>query len=103
MKKQNIFTIFAEYLTNIVKNVILYVKTRCVMDTKKDNFNRISQSRVKKINDLISKLQNLINPSFYEYDDEQISKMFDSIQDELDRQKEIFENEKQRKNKRAKL
>lgn len=73
------------------------------METKKDNFNRISQSRVKKINDLISKLQNLINPSFYEYDDKQISQMFNSIQDELDRQKAIFENEKSRKSKRARL
>ena len=73
------------------------------MDVKKENFKRISESRVKKINDLISKLHNLINPSFYEYSDQDIDNMFDEIQKELDRQKEIFINERNKKNKRVKL
>ena len=45
-------------------------KEAMLMSVKSDNFKRISDNRVKKINDLISKLHNLINPSFYEYDDE---------------------------------
>ena len=73
------------------------------MDVKKENFKRISESRIKKINDLISKLHNLINPSFYEYSDQDIDNMFDEIQKELDRQKEIFINERNKKNKRVKL
>ena len=73
------------------------------MDVKKENFKRISESRVKKINDLISKLHNLINPSFYEYSDQDIDNMFDEIQKELDKQKEIFINERNKKNKRVKL
>lgn len=73
------------------------------MDIKKENFKRISESRIKKINDLISKLQNLINPSFYEYDDKEIDEMFESIQNELDRQKQIFLDDKKKKHKRGKL
>lgn len=73
------------------------------MDIKKENFKRISESRVKKINDLISKLQNLINPSFYDYDDKQINQMFESIQNELDKQKQIFLDDKKKRHKRAKL
>lgn len=73
------------------------------MDVKKENFIRISESRVKKINELISKLQNLINPSFYDYDDKQINQMFESIQNELDKQKKIFLDDKKKKNKRGKL
>ena len=73
------------------------------MDVKKENFKRISESRVKKINDLISKLHNLINPSFYEYSDQEIDNMFENIQKELDKQKEIFVNDRKKKNKRVKL
>ena len=39
---------------------------------------------------LISKLHNLTNSSFYEYTDEQIDDMFKEIQKELDKQKNIF-------------
>ncbi len=57
---------------------------------KQQNFKRIAENRTKKIVDLISKLHNLSNSSFYEYTDEQIDKMFDIIQKELDKQKEEF-------------
>ncbi len=67
------------------------------MDVKKENFKRIAENRVSKIIDLISKLHNLSNTSFYEYTDEQIDKIFDSIQKELDKQKAEF---KKSKNKR---
>lgn len=57
---------------------------------KQHNFKRIAENRTEKIVDLISKLHNLSNSSFYEYTDEQIDKMFDIIQRELDKQKEEF-------------
>ena len=57
---------------------------------KQQNFKRIAENRTGKIVNLISKLHNLSNSSFYEYTDEQIDKMFDIIQKELDKQKEEF-------------
>lgn len=73
------------------------------MSVKSDNFKRISSNRIKKINDLISKLHNLINPSFYEYTDSQIDSMFEEIQAELDRQKEIFNKDRAKNNKKVRL
>lgn len=67
------------------------------MDVKKENFKRIAENRVSKIIDLISKLHNLSNTSFYEYTDEQIDKIFDSIQKELDKQKSEFKKTKNKK------
>ncbi len=68
---------------------------------KQQNFKRIAENRINKIVDLISKLHNLSNSSFYEYTDEQIDKMFDIIQKELDRQKEEFK--KKGKNRKIEL
>lgn len=68
---------------------------------KQQNFKRIAENRTKKIVDLISKLHNLSNSSFYEYTDEQIDKMFDIIQKELDKQKEEFK--RNGKNKKIEL
>ncbi len=73
------------------------------MSIKGDNFKRISENRIKKINELISKLHNLNNPSFYEYTDEQIDSIFEEIQNELDKQKEIFEKEKNKGKKKVQL
>ena len=64
------------------------------METKHENFIRISTNRVNKIVDLISKLHNLSNSSYYEYSDEEIMHLFDLIQNEIDRQKELFEKDK---------
>ena len=72
----------------------MWSKGEYTMSVKSDNFKRISENRVKKINDLVSKLHNLINPSFYEYTDAQVDNMFKEIQDELDRQKAIFEKDR---------
>ncbi len=68
---------------------------------KQQNFKRIAENRINKIIDLISKLHNLSNSSFYEYTDEQIDKMFDTLQKELDRQKEEFK--KKGKNRKIEL
>ncbi len=68
---------------------------------KQQNFKRIAENRTGKIVNLISKLHNLSNSSFYEYTDEQIDKMFDIIQKELDKQKEEFK--RKGKNKKIEL
>ena len=72
-------------------------------NVKQENFKRIADNRVNKIVDLISKLHNLSNTSFYEYTDEQISEMFNLIQNELDKQKQLFDNDKKKEQKRVEL
>ena len=64
------------------------------MESKHDNFLRISRNRVNKIVDMISKLHNRSNFSYYEYSDEEIQELFNRIQTELDKQKAMFENDK---------
>lgn len=71
-------------------------------NVKQQNFKRIAENRVNKIVELISKLSNLTNSSFYEYNDEQIDKMFNAIQKELDKQRKEFKND-QKKSKRIEL
>ena len=72
-------------------------------NVKQENFKRIADNRVNKIVDLISKLHNLSNTSFYEYTDEQINEMYNLIQNELDKQKQLFDNDKKKEQKRVEL
>ena len=72
-------------------------------NVKQENFKRIADNRVHKIIDMISKLHNLSNSSFYEYTDEQIENMFNQIQKELDKQKQLFDNDKKKEQKRVEL
>ena len=67
------------------------------MENKRNNFKRIAENRVNKIIDMISKLENLNNTSFYEYSDEQMENIFKAIQKELDKQKELFNKIKKSK------
>lgn len=67
------------------------------MDIKKENFKRIAESRTNKIIDMISLLGNLSNKSFYDYSDEQINAIFDTIQLELDKQRLKFQEIKKNK------
>ena len=71
--------------------------------TKHDNFKRIAEKRTNRIIEQISKLYNLSNPSFYEYTDLEIKSIFDSIQKELNRQKELFSNKKKGTKKKFEL
>lgn len=73
------------------------------MNTKQENFKRIADNRTSRIVDLISKLHNLTNSSFYEYTDEQIDDMFKIIQKELDKQKNIFLSERKKDKKKVEL
>ena len=69
------------------------------MSVKSENFERISENRISKIVTLISKLSNLMNPSFYEFTDKQIDEMFDRIQKELDKSKKEFKENSKKKHK----
>lgn len=69
---------------------------------KRENFKRISESRVSKILVLLSQLTNLSNTSFYEYTDDDIEKIFAAIDDASKKAKEnlLRANNKDKKNKR---
>lgn len=71
----------------------------CNMENKKENFVRIAENRTNKIVEMISKLSNLANTSFYEYTDEQIENIFNAIQSELDKQKKFFANNSKKEKK----
>ena len=70
------------------------------MNTKSDNFKRISENRVSKILNLIEQLQNLTNTSFYEYKNEDIEKIFSKIEEELGKTKTILLSSNKNKKKR---
>lgn len=72
-------------------------------NVKQDNFKRIADNRVNKIVNLISKLHNLSNTSFYEYTEEQIEEIFSMIQNELDKQRQLFSNDKKKEHKKVEL
>lgn len=72
------------------------------MEQKKENFRRIAESRTNKIIDMINLLENLSNKSYYEYTDDQIDKIFNSIQDALETVRSKFDTDK-KKSKRFRL
>ena len=75
------------------------------MDTKKENFKRISENRTSKILVLLSQLTNLTNSSFYEYTNDEIEEIFDSIFNEAQKSKKVLleSNDKKKKSKRFEL
>jgi hypothetical protein len=60
------------------------------MSIKKENFKRIAESRTNKIIGLIELLGNLSNTSFYEFSDSEIDKIFTTIQEALNIQRNKF-------------
>ena len=73
------------------------------MEQKRENFKRISENRVSKIVDAISKLHNLSNTSFYEYTEEEIDSIFETIQTALDKQRDEFEKIRKKGHKKIEL
>jgi len=69
---------------------------------KQANFKRIAEARTNKIIELISKLHNLSNASYYEYEKGQVDAIFNAIQKELDHQRDLF-NKDSKKTKRFEL
>lgn len=90
-------------MTNISECVKIYIEKEIKMDTKKENFKRIAENRTNKIIELISKLHNLSNSSFYEYTEDQIDSIFNAIQEELDKQREEFRKDNKKEKKRFEL
>jgi hypothetical protein len=69
------------------------------MDQRKENFIRIAENRTNKIISLIQLLGNLKNKSFYDYSEEQVKQIFESIEAELETQKKFFFEKESRTNK----
>ena len=96
----NIDKIFANYL---IFYLLKYYNNReesevSSMDIKKDNFRRISENRVSKILATLNQLTNLGNSAYYEYTDEDIYKIFKSIEDETKKAQEILLKKNRGKN-----
>lgn len=53
------------------------------METKREKFKRLAEARTNKIIDMIRLLGNLSSKSTYDYNDEDINKIFNSIDKEL--------------------
>ncbi len=70
---------------------------------KRENFIRISESRVSKIIILFEQLTNLNNSSFYEYSEEDVEKIFFTIEKEMKKSKEILLKSKKKKSTRFEL
>ncbi|WP_406617295.1 hypothetical protein [Mycoplasmopsis adleri] len=74
------------------------------MELKKDNFKRIAENRVSKIVSTLNQLTNLSNSSFYEYTDEEIEEMFETIINEAQKTKNFLLNANKKKiNRKIKL
>lgn len=67
---------------------------------KQKNFKRIAEARVGKVLDMLDLIGNLSNTSFYEYGDEDIEKIFKTLQESLNKNKEKFIKNKKIKTKR---
>lgn len=70
---------------------------------KRENFVRISESRVSKIIILFEQLTNLNNSSFYEYSDEDVEKIFSTLENEMKKSKEILLKSNKKKKTRFEL
>ena len=73
------------------------------MENKKDNFKRISENRVSKILALLTQLANLSNSSFYEYTDEEVERIFEAINSEAQKSKELLLKANEKKKKKKKI
>jgi len=63
-------------------------------ETKNGKFTRLAELRVNAILDQFRKLGNLSNTRNYEFNDEQVAKMFAEISRALKKTRELFEKDK---------
>ena len=63
-------------------------------ETKEEKFLELSQGRINRIEDAIRKLENLADRRSYEYNDEQIDKMFGYLEKRLKSAKDKFKSKK---------
>ena len=59
-------------------------------ETKHQNFQRIAEARTEKILDMLDLIGNLSNTSFYEYTDSEIEKIFKTISESVEKNKNKF-------------
>ena len=71
--------------------------------TKKDNFKRLAEARTNKIINMIDLLANLSNKSNYSYTQEQVEKIFTSIEDSLREARSKFDDEPKEKKRKFRL
>ncbi len=71
----------------VMSNIVIMEK---VMETKRERFIRIAESRTNKIIDMIKLLGNCANKSNYEYSDADVQKIFSAIEKELKSAKSQF-------------
>ena len=60
---------------------------------KRQRFTKVASNRVQKIIDYLALLQNCSNRNNYEYDEEDVSHMFDEIGKALREAKAVYNNE----------
>lgn len=61
-----------------------------ILEEKKDNFKRLAEARTQKTIDMLRLIGNLSNTSLYSYTDEQVEKVFETLDFELKSAKEKF-------------
>lgn len=60
------------------------------METKRDKFVRIAESRTNKLLNMLKLLGNCSNTAVYEYSSKDIEKIFNALESELNRTKRRF-------------
>lgn len=68
-------------------------------ESKHDKFIRIAEARVNKIIDMIRLLSNCSNKATYQYNDEDIKKIFSTLEQELKSCKSKFQDAGEKNNK----
>ena len=66
-----------------------------VKETKREKFIRLAEARTQKAIDMIRKIGNLGNTSFYEYTNEDIETIFGTLEKELRSAKSKFNSEEE--------
>ncbi len=79
------------------------IKNKAVKETKRERFVRLAENRTNKILDTLQLLGNCSNRSVYEYSQEDIDKIFNAIQQQLNEVKKRFNKPTGAKNRIFKL
>ena len=66
-------------------------------ETKREKFVRIAEARTNKIINMIQLLGNCSNQSLYEYSQQDVNKIFNTIQTELDEAKKRYSKQDSQK------
>ena len=59
-------------------------------DIKEENFKRLAENRTNKVLNMLELIGNLANKSNYSYTEKQVNAIFDTIEEELQKQKSKF-------------